>query len=61
MTTHAIIECLVVTSVVMILKELKAICEESLKLVFFMHTTVKARSCLTLVLWLDNVDFNDGA
>ena len=27
----------------------------------FMHTTVKARSCQTLVLWLDNVDFNDGA
>ena len=33
MTTHAIIECLYVTSVVVILKELKAICEENLNLV----------------------------
>ena len=33
MTTHAIIECLDVTSVVVILKELKAICEENLNLV----------------------------
>ena len=29
MNTHAIIECLDVTSVVVILKELKAICDES--------------------------------
>ena len=33
MTIHAIIECLDVTSVVVILKELKAFCEENLNLV----------------------------
>ena len=40
MTTHTTIECLNVTSVVVILKELKAICEEKLELVFFVHTIV---------------------
>ena len=39
MTTHAIIECLDVTSVVVTLKELKGFCEENLSLSFYAYNS----------------------